>query len=229
MRDVEYRAGDQFRLSVAHELAHRGVGAEETAAFGLDFDLADAADLEHRAERRFALAESGFGTFEAGYVGDCRDQPDDFAVPPLRLVAAMCELRVGSLVSQLDLDVELDRLASEALAEEGLEDRPGFVADHRRDTFADHLPGRKTEPLRIVPVDKLEAGFRVAVRDGDRGVVGDDAKLTFAVAQQIICRLSPGGGPSKLLAERRCRSHSQNDTAGNAKQPNRGRQRGRVD
>src|SRR5262245_27480356 len=119
MRDLEYRPGEQFRLSVAHELAHRGVSAEETAAFGLNFDLADAADLEHGAERRFALAESGFGSFEAGDVGDCCDQPDDLAVPPLRLVAAMCELRVGHVVRQIDLDVELDCLAGEALLEEG--------------------------------------------------------------------------------------------------------------
>jgi hypothetical protein len=64
----------------------------------------------------------------AGDVGDYRDQPDDFAIPPLGLIAAMCELRVGRLVRQLDLEVELDRLAGEALAEEGLNGRPGFTA-----------------------------------------------------------------------------------------------------
>src|SRR5258708_39830111 len=137
MRDVEYRPVEQFHLSIAHELALRGVGAEEKAAVRLYFDLADAADIEHGPERRFALTESVFGAFEAGDVGDCRDQPDDFAVAPFRLVAAMCELRVGSLVRHLDFDVELDRLAGEALPEEGLEGRPGSVADHRRDTFAD--------------------------------------------------------------------------------------------
>jgi hypothetical protein len=112
----------------------------------------------------------------------------------------MCELRVGRLVRQLDLDVELDRLAGEALAEEGLEGRPGFVADHLRDRFADHLLWRETESLRIVPVDEPEAGFPVALRDGNRGVVGDKAQLALAVAQQILCRLSPGDGPSKLLS-----------------------------
>src|SRR5258707_3884365 len=57
IRDVVHRPGEQFRLAVAHELAHRGVGAEETAASGLNLDLAYAADVEHGAEGRFALAQ----------------------------------------------------------------------------------------------------------------------------------------------------------------------------
>jgi hypothetical protein len=112
----------------------------------------------------------------------------------------MCELRVGRLVRQLDLDVELDRLAGEALAEEGLKGRSDFVADHFRDRFADHLLWRETEPLRVVPVDELEAGLPVALRDGNRAVVRDEAQSALAVAQQVPCRLSPGHGPSKLLA-----------------------------
>src|SRR5215471_19306563 len=95
MRDVEYRPGKQFRLAVAHELAHRGVGAEETAAFGLDFGLAHTARIEHDTERRLALPESGFSAFEAGDVGDCRNQPDDLVVPVLRLIIAMHELRLA--------------------------------------------------------------------------------------------------------------------------------------
>jgi hypothetical protein len=104
------------------------------------------------------------------------------------------------LVRHLDFHVELDRLAGETLAEEGLKSRPGFVANHRRDRFADHLLWREAEPLRIVPVDELEAGLHVALRDGDRGFVGDKAQMALAVGQQILLRLWPGEGPSKLLA-----------------------------
>src|SRR5258707_12595155 len=57
IRDVVHRPGEQFRLAVATELAHRGVGAEKTAASGLDLDFAYAADVEHGTERRFALAQ----------------------------------------------------------------------------------------------------------------------------------------------------------------------------
>src|SRR5712671_2280647 len=57
MGDVVYRPGKQFRLTVAHELAHRSVRAEDAAASGLYFDLAHAADIEHGTERRFALAQ----------------------------------------------------------------------------------------------------------------------------------------------------------------------------
>ena len=127
--------------------------------------------------------------------------PTNFAVPPLGLVAAMCELRVGRLVRQLDLDVELDRLAGEALAEEGRKGRPGFVADHLRDRFADHLLWRETEPLRVVPVDELEAGLPVALRDGNRGVVRDrrsrrsSVKLSWATPPpSALCEVGVKAG-----------------------------------
>src|SRR5258706_15898083 len=57
MRDVQHGPGKQFRLAVAHELAHRRVGAEETAGFGVDLDLAYAADLEHGTECPLALTK----------------------------------------------------------------------------------------------------------------------------------------------------------------------------
>src|SRR5262249_27401738 len=157
-----------------------------------------AADVEHGPERRFAFAESGFGAFEASDVGDCREQPDNSTVLPLRLVAAVRELRVGSFVGHLDFDVELDRLTGETLAEEGVKGRPGFVADPVLATFADHLLGGKAEPLRVVPVDEFEAGFCIAVRDGNRGVVRDKAQ--FIAALKILCRLLPGDSPSNLFA-----------------------------
>src|SRR4029077_13523610 len=60
MRDVEDCSTEQFCLTIPHELAHRGVGTEETAGFRLDLDLAYAADIEHGAECLFAPAQSGF-------------------------------------------------------------------------------------------------------------------------------------------------------------------------
>src|SRR5262245_23125189 len=57
MGDVEYGPGEQLCLAIAHELAHCRVGAEETAALVLNFDLPHAANIEHGAERRFALAQ----------------------------------------------------------------------------------------------------------------------------------------------------------------------------
>src|SRR5260370_20111345 len=57
MRDVEYRPREQIRLAVGHELAHCGVGAEEAAGFGVDLDLAYAADLEHGTECPLALTK----------------------------------------------------------------------------------------------------------------------------------------------------------------------------
>jgi hypothetical protein len=42
--------------------------------------FADATGVEHSPERRFTLAGSAFGTFEVGDIGDCGEQPHDFAV-----------------------------------------------------------------------------------------------------------------------------------------------------
>jgi hypothetical protein len=53
--------------------------------------------------------------------------------------------------------------------------------------------------LRIVPVDELEAGLPVALRDGDRRVVGDKTQLALAVAQQILCRL--GLTPEQVIGK----------------------------
>jgi hypothetical protein len=110
----------------------------------------------------------------------------------------MDELPLAGPVRQVDLELELERLAGEAVAEEGLEGRPGFFTHYLRDAFADHLPGPKAPTFRIGLVDELVAGFRVAVCDGDRSVVGDKAQLALAIAQQPLGRLSLGGGPSKL-------------------------------
>jgi len=60
----------------------------------------------------FAGAQTFLGTFEAGNVGDCRDEPDDFALLGFWLVAAMHELRLANLVRHFDF--ELDRVAGEA-------------------------------------------------------------------------------------------------------------------
>src|SRR5262245_47322860 len=128
MRDVEYRPGKQLLLAVAQELAHRGVGAEEAGSFGLDLGLADAAGIEHDAEHRLALTDRSFGTFQVCDVGDCRNHPDYFVVLPLRLVVAMHELWLARLARQIHFKLELDRLASEALEEIGLEGRPGIFA-----------------------------------------------------------------------------------------------------
>jgi hypothetical protein len=49
-----------------------------------------------------------------------------------------------------------------------------------------------------VPVDEFEAGFCIAVRDGNRGAVRDKAQ--FIAALQILCRLSPGDSPSNRFA-----------------------------
>src|SRR5215470_5887466 len=129
--------------------------------------------VEGKLETIFARLQVFLRSFEAGDVGGCRDQPDDFAVPPLRLEEGMHKLRLVSPVRYLGLD--LDRLTGEALADVGLGDCEGFVADHLRDTFADYLLRCKASPLRKIPVDELVAGFRIAMRDGDGGVVGDKA------------------------------------------------------
>src|SRR5215475_8784327 len=55
MRDVLHRPGEQFLLAVAQELAHRGIGAEEAGASGLDLNFAYAAEIEHGTECRFVL------------------------------------------------------------------------------------------------------------------------------------------------------------------------------
>src|SRR5262249_41771850 len=153
MGDIEYRAGTQFRLTVADELAHRGVGAEEMPAFAIDFDLAHAADIEHRTKRRFALAQCCFGAFEAGDIGASHDEADNFAFSPLRLETAMDRSSLAGQVRRIN--VELDGLSGEALAHVRLDGREGFVSDHLRESFADHLLRRKIaplcEPLRMVP------------------------------------------------------------------------------
>src|SRR5262245_14963955 len=113
MRDIEYRPGEQFRLAVAEELTHRGIDAEQTGVFGIDFDDAYTAGIKHGTECHFALAESGFGAFEVRDVGDCCDQPDDFVAPPFRLVIAMDDLWLVGPVSQIDFDLKRDRLAGE--------------------------------------------------------------------------------------------------------------------
>ena len=123
-------------------------------------------------------------------------QPGDLALIPLRFTGAMHELRAAGMVRQLDL--ELDRLAGEAFVDVALDDRKGFVADHVGDSFADDLLGHETVPLRKVPVDELVPGLRVAVRDRNRGAVGDKAQLAFALAQQTFGGLSFDGGLAKL-------------------------------
>jgi hypothetical protein len=94
----------------------------------------------------------------------------------------MDEMRFVAPVRQ----VELERLAGEAVAEEGLEGRPGFFAHYLQDAFADHLLGRKVPTFCVVPIDELVAGFRVAVCDSDRGVVGDKAQLALAVVRRSV-------------------------------------------
>src|SRR5215831_3192576 len=107
--------------------------------------------VEGKLETISARLQVFLRSFEAGDVGACQDQPDDFAVPPLRLEEGVHKLRLVSPVRHLDLD----RLTGEALADVGLGDCEGFVADHLRDTFADDLLRRKTSPLRKMPVDEL--------------------------------------------------------------------------
>jgi hypothetical protein len=135
--------------------------------------------VETKLQTVFALPESGFGTFEAGDVGVRRDQPDDFALAPLRLQAALHELRLASLIWHFQL--ELDRLAGEALADVRLGDREEFVVPHLGDTFADQLLRHRTEPrfqpLRMTPIEELVAEFRITVDYCDRSVVGDKAQL----------------------------------------------------
>ena len=55
MRNVRHGPGQQFLLGVAHELAHRGVDAEEAGACGLYLELAYATDIEHCSVSRFEL------------------------------------------------------------------------------------------------------------------------------------------------------------------------------
>src|SRR5258708_26533107 len=79
MGDVECRRGKQFLLTIAHELTHRSVGAEEAAGLTLGFDLAHAAHVKHGPEPRLALAESGFRSpAPGGGRPQLSHQPDDF-------------------------------------------------------------------------------------------------------------------------------------------------------
>src|SRR5215475_415691 len=55
MRNVGHGSGEQLRLAVAHELAHRSVDAEETGTSGVDLELAYATDIEHSSESRIVL------------------------------------------------------------------------------------------------------------------------------------------------------------------------------
>jgi hypothetical protein len=55
MRNVGHSPGEQFRLAVSQELAHRSIDAEETGASRFDLELAYAADIEHGTERGFVL------------------------------------------------------------------------------------------------------------------------------------------------------------------------------
>jgi len=66
-----------------------------------------------------------------------------------------------------------------------------LVADHFRDTFADDLLGRGPD-ARIVPVDELIAGFRIAVCDSDRRVVGDQRnwRSLSRSRRSAACRLA---------------------------------------
>src|SRR6266478_5523421 len=156
--------------------------------------------LDELTKRDFAGAQTLLGTFDAGNVGDRRDQPDDFALPAFWLVAAMHELGLANLVGHFDF--ELDRFAGEALVDVAIDGSVGLLAKHLGNSFADDLLGRQTQPLRIVPIDELIAGFRVAVGDGNMGVVSDQAQLALAVAQQILCRLSLGGSLLQLRHQR---------------------------
>ncbi len=98
----------------------------------------------------FASAQMLLGAFEAGDVGESRDQPNDFAVHPLRLVPAMHELRLADLVRRFDLDLELGRLAGEALADVTLKGSVGFFTEHLGNSLADYLPRREAETLHIM-------------------------------------------------------------------------------
>jgi len=71
----------------------------------------------------------------------------------------MYELQLAGPIGHLEL--KLDRLAGEALADAGLGEREGFVRDDLRNRFADYLLGRKTNPLRKGNCSGLEA-IRVA-------------------------------------------------------------------
>jgi hypothetical protein len=99
----------------------------------------------------------------------------------------MHELRLADSIRHFGL--ELERLAGEALTDVAIEGRIGFFPEHLGNSFADYLLRRKTEPLCIVPVDELIAGSRVAVGDGNMNIVGDQAQLALAIAQQILCCL----------------------------------------
>src|SRR5215467_12786422 len=151
MRDVPYRQIAQFLLTIAHEVAKRSIGAKELALRGNNFDLSYAALVEHGPKRRLAFAEGGFDTFESGNVGACRDQPDDFAFPPLGLEVDMQVSRLSKLERHFDL--ELDGLSGEALTDVRFEDREKFVAEHLWKAFADHLLGCQAavllETLRV--------------------------------------------------------------------------------
>src|SRR5437899_7092209 len=69
MGDIVCRLLLEKKIAVALEFAHRSVGTEEAAGLTLGFDLADAADVKHGPEPRFALAQSGFCGLSPGGCG----------------------------------------------------------------------------------------------------------------------------------------------------------------
>src|SRR5258708_32537329 len=112
--------------------------------------------IEGELQAIFAGLQVLLRSLEAGDVDGGRDQPDDFALPPLRLVAAMDELR--PVTPARHLGFELDLLAGEARPDVGLHDGEDFVADDLGGPFADYLLRRETLPLRHLPVAAPEAG-----------------------------------------------------------------------
>src|SRR5258707_4844876 len=187
------------RPHVLEFLFHAGAHLHD-AKIGVHRVDPDRRILDELTKRDFAGAQTLLGTFDAGNVGDCRDQPDDFALLAFWLVAAMHELRLANLVRHFDF--ELDRVAGEALADVAIDGSVSFLAKHIRNSLSDDLLGRETKPLRIVSIDELVAGLRVAMGDSYRGVVGDQPQLALAVAQQTFRRLSLGGGLPKLRHQR---------------------------
>src|SRR5258708_31330049 len=91
--------------------------------------------IEGELQAIFAGLQVLLRSLEAGDVDGGRDQPDDFALPPLRLVAAMDEFRPVSPARHPGF--ELDLLSGEARADVRLHDGEDFVADH----LAGTLPG----------------------------------------------------------------------------------------
>src|SRR6266849_3033875 len=190
MGDVEYRPGEQFLLTVAQELAHRGVGAEETGASGLDLDLAYGAGIEHDTECRFALTESGFISLTFGQIVEMAHDAETAVGHGHALDLPIVRFDCAYVFSPLDAARRMVRLAGGERVAEAAD----LIAGERLGPDAPQRLGQVTANQRLRVLECLlrtyarlhEAKIGVHHVDPERRILDELTKRDFAGSETLL-------------------------------------------